>query len=102
MWQLLEEVADYPDGEPFHHHPPHQRVYGWKGEQWPKLVITLYGGDPLAVTHDPVVGEEPFVGLKLSCSAQKSPEHWWHDDYPIPVELLPDLIQLLESYPSGV
>lgn len=100
-WKLLDHIGDYPDGEPFHSQP-HQRVYGWEGEQWPKLVFTIYG-EPLAMTHDPVVGEAPFVGVQVSCSAQKTPTHWWHDDYPIPPELLGDLIELLKEYQaSGV
>ena len=96
-WKLLDHVDDYPDGEPFHHHD-HQRVYGWNGQQWPKLVITIRD----EVTHNPVVGEDLSTGLLVSCSAQKTPRRWWRD-HPIPVELLGDLIELLKVYQaSGV
>jgi len=99
-WKLLEQVDDYPDGEPFHSQP-YQRVWGWEGQQWPKLVITVYGW-PTAMTNDPVADEGvPLVGLKVCCSAQKSPEHWWHDGYPIPPELLGEVVGLLEEVRAG-
>jgi hypothetical protein len=47
--------------------------------------------------NDPVVGKGPVIGLQVSCSAQKSPDLWWRDDYPIPPELLGDLVELLKG-----
>lgn len=99
MWQVLEEVTDYPDGEPWDG-DPEGLVYGWEGQQWPRLCLSVVG-EPLAVCRDPVVGDEPYVGLKVCVSAQKDPEHWWVQDYPLPPELVGDLIKLLEKHRPG-
>lgn len=95
MWKVLEDPEGYP-GEPWEP-DPERLVYGWDGAQWPRLTVSVHGG-LLAISHNPVVGDEPATGLKVLISAQKDPEHWWVQNYPLPPELVGDLIKLLEAY----
>ena len=59
------------------------KVYGWRGKNWPRLLLTIYRE-----------GDDEFL---LSCKTKKNTTGWW-EIVSVPNELRMDIVHLLMSY----
>lgn len=84
MWKRLDESSLRNVGGIY---AKLKRVYGENGEHWPRLTIALY--------EDAIYG-----GVKISVSRKDGPGGWW-EECGAPVELLPDVAQMLTEYANG-
>lgn len=63
------------------------RVYGWEGSMWPRLCLNVYRED------DPNLGS----CVKITTSRKEKPGHWWSSERGVPMELLDDVREMLQS-----
>ena len=60
-----------------------QRVYGWDGNPWPRLVLSIYQNN-----------SENYNGYQIGISRKMAAGKWWNP-VPLPQELLAELCALL-------
>lgn len=58
-------------------------VYGWNGDQYPRLVVCIL---PYRILREPCI----------ACNHKMDVNDWWHVDY-LPLDVVPDLPTLLKE-----
>lgn len=95
-WVRVTDVTPYVESEDF---SPEQsavlwRLYAPDGESYPLLFIGIYGD------IKSYLDKTPITGIKISSSSKYKSREWWnesHDQSLIPLELLPDLLEMLDE-----
>jgi hypothetical protein len=100
-WVRVTDIAPYVESEDFTENSTAilYRLYAPEGESYPLIFVAIYGD-----TKN-YLDKAPLTGFKMSSSSKQKAGDWW-DDWAdssiIPLELLPDVQEMLEEIKSKI